>query len=49
MILRAARSSAARHTYIAAALLSAIGLVACYWLRREPSHAVAPNADRAAA
>jgi hypothetical protein len=40
---------AARHTYIAAALLSAIGLVACYWLRREPRHAVAPSADRAAA
>jgi MFS family permease len=40
---------AARHTYVAAALLSAIGLVACYWLRREPSHAVAPSADRAAA
>jgi len=40
---------AARHTYIAAALLSAIGLVACYWLRREPSRAVAPSADRAAA
>jgi hypothetical protein len=40
---------AARHTYIAAALLSAIGLVACHWLRREPSRAVAPSADRAAA
>jgi MFS family permease len=41
---------AARHTYVAAALLGAIGLVACYWLRREPRPAVAARAaDRAAA
>ncbi|HEY0387780.1 MAG TPA: MFS transporter [Gaiellales bacterium] len=43
---------AARHTFVAAALLGAIGLVACYWLRREPRPAVAARperADRAAA
>ena len=41
---------AARHTYVAAALLGAIGLVACHWLRREPRRAVrATSADRAAA
>jgi hypothetical protein len=44
---------AARHTFVAAALLGAIGLVACYWLRREPRRAVAAarpdRADRAAA
>jgi hypothetical protein len=39
----------ARHTYIAAALLGAIGLVACHWLRREPRRAVRASADRAAA
>jgi len=37
----------ARHTYLAAALLGAIGLVACRWLRDEPRHAVATSADRA--
>jgi MFS family permease len=43
---------AARHTFVAAALLGAIGLVACHWLRREPRRAVtapAKRADRAAA
>jgi MFS family permease len=41
---------AARHTYIAAALLSTIGLVACHWLRREQRQPVrASSADRAAA
>lgn len=40
---------AARHTYVAAALLGAIGLVACHWLRREPRRAIAASADRAAA
>ena len=39
----------ARHTYVAAALLGAIGLIACHWLRDEPRHAVAASADRAAA
>ena len=40
---------AARHTYIAAALLSAVGLVACHWLRREQRESVPASADRAAA
>ena len=40
---------AARHTYIAAALLSAVGLVACHWLRREQRESVPAGADRAAA
>jgi hypothetical protein len=39
----------ARHTYIAAALLGAIGLAACHWLRREPRRAVRASADRAPA
>jgi MFS family permease len=43
---------AARHTYLAAALLGGLGLVACHWLRREPRRSVATRpkrADRAAA
>jgi hypothetical protein len=40
---------AARHTYVAAALLGAIGLVACHWLRSEPRRTLAASTDRAAA
>ena len=43
---------AARHTFVAAALLGGLGLVACHWLRREPGRSVARRpepADRAAA
>ena len=32
---------AARHTYLAAALLGGIGVIACAWMRREPRSAVA--------
>ncbi len=39
----------ARHTYLAAALLGAIGVVACAWMRREPRAAVASKPDGAAA
>ena len=41
--------SGARHTYLAAALLAGIGVVACAWMRREPRRTVAAKADRAAA
>jgi len=43
---------AARHTFVAAAILGSIGLIACHWLRREPRRAVTARperADRAAA
>jgi MFS family permease len=40
---------AARHTYLAAALLGGIGVVACAWMRREPRGAVSAKPDRAAA
>jgi hypothetical protein len=39
----------ARHTYLAAALLASLGVMACAWMRREPRAAVAASADRAAA
>jgi MFS family permease len=38
---------AARHTYVAAALLGGLGLVACHWLRREPRRAPARRPERA--
>ncbi|MDX6591009.1 MAG: hypothetical protein QOJ13_205 [Gaiellales bacterium] len=41
--------SAARHTYLAAAVLGLIGVIACRWLRRKPESAVAPGHERAAA
>jgi hypothetical protein len=40
---------AARHTYLAAAVLGLIGVIACRWLRRKPESAVAPGHERAAA
>ena len=39
----------ARHTYLAAALLGAIGVVAGAWMRRAPRPAVSAKADRAPA
>ena len=39
----------ARHTYLAAALLAGIGVIACAWMRREPRSAVTAKPDRAAA
>jgi MFS family permease len=39
----------ARHTYLAAALLAGIGVIACAWMRREPRSAVSAKPDRAAA
>jgi MFS family permease len=38
-----------RHTYLAAALLGAIGVVAGAWMRRSPRPAVSATADRAPA
>jgi len=43
---------AARHTYLAAALLGAIAVIACHWLRQAPhrgGRAVDAKADRVAA
>ena len=43
---------AARHTYLAAALLGAIAVIACHWLRQAPhrgGRAVDASADRVAA
>jgi MFS family permease len=40
---------AARHTFLAAALLGAIGVAACYWLRRVPGRRVRAEADGVAA
>lgn len=40
---------AARHTYLAAAIIGLIGVIACRWLRREPERSVAPGHERAAA
>jgi MFS family permease len=40
---------AARHTYLAAALIGLIGVVACRWLRRAPEPSIAPGSERAPA
>jgi hypothetical protein len=40
---------AARHTYLAAAALGAIGVIACWWLRRSPRGAVDVAPDQLAA
>jgi hypothetical protein len=37
---------AARHTYLAAALLGAIAVIACRWLRQSPRRAVETRGDR---